>query len=261
MSSGLRSILPALLLLLAGLAWQAIVGLGSIPDFVLPSPEEIGQAAVVERSLLLSNALPTLEVAVGGLMLALIIGVGLAVVIASSRVLRAAVYPLVVGSQTVPVLALAPVLAVMLGYSILPKLIIVCLVCFFPITVNTVDGLRSVDGELVGLLRTMGAGPAAIFRTVSLPTALPYLFSGMKVAATFSVIGALFGEWAGSYAGLGYLMQQRQAQFDTAGLFAAIGVLTLLGIGLFLAVVFLEHVLIPWHQDQGDALLGGGKSQ
>jgi ABC-type nitrate/sulfonate/bicarbonate transport system permease component len=259
MGRWLRYSVPALLLLLAGRAWQAVVESGAVPDFVLPPPTQIWDAAVQERSLLLSNAVPTLEVAVGGFLLALVIGVALAIAIASSRLLRAAVYPLVVGSQTVPVLALAPALALIFGYSVLPKLVIVCLVCFFPITVNTVDGLRSVDQELLSLLRSMGAGPAALFREVSLPSALPYLFSGAKVAATFSVIGALFGEWSGSYSGLGYFMQQRQAQFDTAGLFAAIAALTLLGIALFGAVALLERLLIPWHRSSGDALLRGDR--
>lgn len=252
-----RPVLPALLLLLAGLLWQGAVAVGNVPDFVLPPPSEIWQAALSEHNLLVSNALPTLLVAVGGLVLALVIGVALAVAIAYSPLLRAAVYPLVVGSQTVPVLALAPVLAVIFGYSVLPKLVIVCLVCFFPITVNTVDGLRSVDDEMLNLLRSMGAGQVALFREVSLPSALPYLFSGAKVAATFSVIGALFGEWAGSYSGLGYLMQQRQAQFDTAGLFGAIAALTLLGITLFGVVALLERALIPWHRPPGDALIRG----
>jgi ABC-type nitrate/sulfonate/bicarbonate transport system permease component len=103
----------------------------------------------------------------------------------------------------------------------------------------------------------MGAGRVALFRQVSLPSALPYLFSGAKVAATFSVIGALFGEWAGSYSGLGYLMQQEENQLDAAGLFAAIAALTLLGIALFGAVALLERVLIPWHRSSGDALLRG----
>jgi ABC-type nitrate/sulfonate/bicarbonate transport system permease component len=252
-----RYALPALLLLLAGLLWQEIVALHWIPDFILPSPAEIWEAAVADRDLLLSNAAPTLLAAAGGLALAVVVGAALAIAIAYSHPLRAALYPLVVGSQTVPVLALAPVLVLILGYSVLPKLVIVCLVCFFPITVNTVDGLRSADDELLSLLRTMGAGPVALFREVSLPSALPYLFSGTKVAAAFSVIGALFGEWAGSYAGLGYLMQQEENQFDAAGLFAAIATLTLLGLALFGIVALLERVLVPWHRPTGDALLRG----
>lgn len=250
-------LLPALLLLLAGLAWEWTVDHGTIPDFVLPPPSQIWGAAIADRDLLLSNVLPTLDAAVGGFLLALALGVTLAVGIASSSALRTAVYPLVVGSQTVPVLALAPVLALIFGYSTLPRLIIVCLVCFFPITVNTVDGLRSVDVELLNLLRTMGASRFQLFRQVALPSALPYLFSGARVAATFSVIGALFGEWAGSFSGLGYLMQQQKAGFDTAGLFATIAVLTLLGIALFGAVSILERLLIPWHRPAGDALLRG----
>jgi ABC-type nitrate/sulfonate/bicarbonate transport system permease component len=259
MSRATRWSAPALVLLGIGIVWQIVVSAGGVPSFVLPAPSDIWTAMIEERSLIAENAIPTLQIAVGGFLLALIAGVALAVGIAYSRILRIAIYPLVIGSQTVPVLALAPVLVVIFGYTVLPKLLIVALICFFPITVNVADGLRSADPELLNLLRTMGAGRARLFREVSFPSALPALFSGAKVAATFSVIGALFGEWAGSYSGLGYLMQQRQAQFDTAGLFAAVAVLTLLGIALFLAVSIAERLLIPWHHDSRDVLISGDR--
>lgn len=254
----LLRLVPPLALLAAALAvWQVVTVVEHIPDFILPGPSEIWQSAVAERDLLLSNAVPTAEIAVLGFLVALVLGFALAVLIHYSRVLEVALYPIVIASQTVPVLALAPILAILLGYTLAPKLIVVALVCFFPITVNTVDGLRSVDPDLMRMMRTLGAGRIRLFRHVELPSALPYLFSGAKVAVTFSVIGALFGEWVGSSEGLGYLMTQKQSELDTGTLFAAMAVLTLIGILLFLLVVLAERLLLPWYHQDRDALLRG----
>lgn len=251
---------PVALLVVAAGLWQLITTAEHVPDFLLPGPAEIWQTMLADRDLLLSSALPTAEIAVLGFLLALVVGFVLALLIHSSRVLQLALYPIVIASQTVPVLALAPILVVLLGITLLPKLIIVALVCFFPITVNAVDGLKSVDPDLVKMMRTLGAGRGRLFRDVELPSALPYLFSGAKVAVTFSVIGALFGEWVGSSEGLGYVMTQEQAQLDTSGLFAAVVVLTLIGILLFLAVALAERLLLPWYHDERDALLGSRQS-
>jgi ABC-type nitrate/sulfonate/bicarbonate transport system permease component len=221
---------------------------------------EIWRSAVAERDLLASNALPTAQIAVLGFLLALFVGFVLAVLIHHSRVLEISLYPVVIASQTVPVLALAPLLLIVFGFTVLPKLIIVALVCFFPITVNLVDGLKSVDPDLIAMMRTLGAGPVRLFRDVELPSALPYLFSGAKVAVTFSVIGALFGEWVGSSEGLGYLMTRQRAEFDTSGLFAAMAVLTVIGVGLFFVVALLERLLLPWNHDRRDALVSSRQS-
>ena len=227
----------------------------------MPGPVDIWRAGMDEHELLLTNAVPTLEIAVYGFGLAVLIGLGAAIAIRFSSVLEAAVYPIVIVSQTVPVVALAPVLVVLLGFTILPKLIIVALICFFPIAVNAVDGFHSVDPDLVKLMRSLGAGRWRIFRTVEWPSALPFIFSGAKVAVTFSVVGALFGEWAGSSEGLGYLMTQKESQFDTGALFAAIALLSLIGIGLFAAVSVAERRLLPWyHGDRrGNAVHGSRK--
>jgi ABC-type nitrate/sulfonate/bicarbonate transport system permease component len=246
--------------LAAGALWQLIIVIERVPDFLLPGPAEIWQSGVAERDVLLSNALPTAETAVIGFIVALAVGFVLAVLIHRSRVLELALYPIVIASQTVPVLALAPILVVIFGFTLLPKLIVVALVCFFPITVNTVDGLKSVDPDLIDMMRTLGAGRARLFRDVELPSALPYLFSGAKVAVTFSVIGALFGEWVGSFEGLGYLMTQQRSQFDTGGLFAAMALLTMIGVVLFLVVALLERLLLPWYRNDGDALFGSRQS-
>jgi ABC-type nitrate/sulfonate/bicarbonate transport system permease component len=169
-----------------------------------------------------------------------------------------ALYPIVIASQTVPVIALAPVLVLLLGYTALPKLIITALICFFPITVNAVDGFKSVDPDLLRLMRTLGANRWRLFRDVEWPSALPAVFSGAKVAITFSVIGAIFGERVGSSEGLSYLMIQQQAQFQTAAMFATIAVLFLMGLCLFGLVALAERLLLPWHSTtvHHDALQG-----
>jgi ABC-type nitrate/sulfonate/bicarbonate transport system permease component len=240
--------LPSLLIVVGALVlWQGITVIRRIPNYLLPGPIEIWRAGMDERDLLLTNTVPTLEIAVCGFGLAILIGLVCAIAIRFSAVLEAAVYPIVIVSQTVPVVALAPVLVVLLGFTILPKLIIVGLICFFPIVVNAVDGFHSVDPDLVKLMRSLGAGRWRTFRTVEWPSALPFIFSGAKVAVTFSVVGALFGEWAGSSEGLGYLMTQKESQFDTGALFAAIALLSLIGIGLFAVVSMAERRLLPWY--------------
>jgi ABC-type nitrate/sulfonate/bicarbonate transport system permease component len=238
---------PSLLLLACAVAlWQLLTVTRHIPDYLLPGPVEIWRTALSERDLLLTNAVPTLLTALGGLALALAVGVALAVAIRYSRLLRLALYPVIIASQTVPTYALAPILAILFGFNVLPRLIIVFLICFFVIVVDTVDGFESVDPDLVNLMRTLGAGPIQIFRQVEMPTALPFLFTGAKI--TYSVVGALFGEWAGSSEGLGYLMQQKSAQFDVAAVFAALALLTLIGISLFAAVSVLERLCVPWYR-------------
>ncbi len=255
-------LLPPALLVAAGIAvWQAYTVLAQVPDYLLPGPLSIWQATVDQRELLWQNAIPTFKIAVGGYLLALALGLALAVAIRYSRVLALSVYPLVIASQTVPILALAPILLVVFGFTILPKLIIVCLICFFPITVNAVDGLRSVDPELINLMRTLGAGRWRRFRDAELPSALPSIFSGARVAVTFCVVGAIFGEWVGSSEGLGWIMQQEQAQFNTPVIFSAMLVLTVMGVALFSAVSLLERLALPWYHDERrrSALMGRGK--
>ncbi len=242
--------LPPLLLLALGLVlWQVLTVMLKVPDYLLPGPVAIWQASIDQRDLLLANTIPTFKIAVLGFLLALVLALVLAIGIHYSRLLQRAVYPIIIASQTVPIIALAPVLVVLLGFTILPKLIVVCLFCFFPIVVNTVDGFKSVDPDLINLMRTLGAGKVRLFRDVEFPTALPYLFSGAKVAATYSVIGAVFGEWVGSSEGLGYVMIQKMSQFDTAIIFSAMVILSLIGIGLFLVIAVSERLLMPWYHD------------
>ena len=245
---GLRVVTPALLIF-AGLAgWELAVRLTETPRWLLPPPSGVARTLVVDRAFLLEHARVTLIEVVLGFALALVVGVLLAVAIDTSIVLERALYPLVIASQTVPIPALAPLLLILLGYDLLPKVLITALVGFFPIVVNGVDGLRATDREVIALLRSLGAGRWARFRLVRLPSALPFVFSGAKVAVAVCVIGAVFGELIGSKAGLGYLLVRATAQFQTERVVAAIVLLSLMGIGLFALVAAVERLVMPWRR-------------
>ena len=181
-----------------------------------PPPSQIAESLWQDRALLAENAWVTLQEVLAGFALSVIAGLGFAVVLHLSPTLRRAFYPLLVASQTVPIVVVAPILVVWLGFGIGPKLAIIALICFFPITVNTLDGLGSVDPDLVKMMRTLDADRWQTLRRVEAPTALPYFFSGAKIAVAVAVIGAVFGEWAGSSSGLGHLIQQASAQLQTA---------------------------------------------
>jgi len=240
--------LPSAGLVVAALAiWQVAAAALQVPRWLLPSPTDIAEAMVTNRNPLLRHTWVTLEEVLVGFALAFAVGVALAIAIAYSRTLERTIYPFVIASQTVPVVAIAPILLIWFGYGLLPKVIVVALICFFPITVNMVDGLRSVDPELVSLMRTMGASRWQIFSKAQLPTSLPFLFSGTKVSIAVSVIGAVIGEWVGASAGLGYYMVRSASQFQTAAVFGAIVVLSALGIALFALVALLERRALPWY--------------
>jgi len=163
-------------------------------------------------------------------------------------VIERTVYPLLIASQTIPMVVLAPLFLIWFGYGLLPKVLITALVAYFPLAVNTVDGLRSGDRETLSMLRSMGAGRWQRFWLAKVPAALPSVFSGARIAVAFCVIGAVFGELVGAKEGLGYLMERAASQFETARVFAAIFILAFLGVGLFAAVALLERLLLPWRR-------------
>ncbi len=218
----------------------------NIEPFLVPSPSEIAQSLWADRSLLLDNGWVTLQEVLAGFALSVVAGVAFAVVLHLSPMLRRAFYPLLIASQTVPIVVIAPILVVWLGFGIGPKLVIIALICFFPITVNTLDGLRSVDPDLLKMMRTLDASRMQTFRRVEGPSALPYFFSGAKIAVAVAVIGAVFGEWAGSSSGLGHLIQQASAQLQTARTFAAVVVLSALAIVLFGLLAVIERRVAWW---------------
>jgi len=227
-------------------AWELIVRLGHVPEYLLPAPTQILADLKTDWVILWPAMLVTLKEVVIGFVIATVAGVGLAVVLHLYGPLRRAMYPILIGSQTIPIVVLAPILVILLGYGILPKLVIVALICFFPIVVNGIDGLRAVDEDFIRMMYTLDATRWGIFRRVEFPGALPSFFSGMRIAATFAAIGAVFGEWSGSNAGLGYVMLEATPNLLTARIFAAILMLTVISLVLFGLVSLLERIAVPW---------------
>ncbi|MGH2992581.1 MAG: ABC transporter permease [Solirubrobacterales bacterium] len=226
--------------------WELLADLLRIEPFLVPAPSDIAEALWTDRELLAEDGWVTLQEIVLGFALAVAAGLGFATALHLSDTLRRAFYPVLVASQTVPIIVIAPILVVWFGFGIGPKLAIIALICFFPITVNTLDGLRSVDPDLTKLMRTLDAGRARIFLRAEAPSALPYAFSGAKIAVAVAVIGAVFGEWAGSDSGLGHLMLQASAQLETARLFAAVVLLSVFAVGLFALLSVLERRVAWW---------------
>ena len=248
-----RGIWPLSILLGLVLAWETWVRIADTPRWMLPPPSAIIESFRTDYGLLLRHTRVTLIEVLLGFGLALIAGLLTGIMIDSSRILERAIYPLIIASQTIPMVALAPLMLIWFGYGLVPKILITALVGFFPIAVNTVDGLRSADREVIALLRTMGATRWRRFTIARVPAALPLVFSGARVAITFCVIGAVFAELVGSSEGLGYLMQRAASQFQTARVFASIVILALMGIGLFALISLIERLVLPWRAFVTDA--------
>lgn len=250
----MRRVLPAGLLLLAAVAaWQAIASLPSVDDLTLASPLETAEALREDWRLLADNALVTLLEVVLGLVMAVVLGAAAAIAMHLVRPLRDAAYPLLVASQAVPIVVLAPIFVLAFDYGIGPKLAIVALICFFPITVAVLDGLRAVDPGVLTLMRSLGASRLRTLRKAELPAALPQFFTGLRVAATVSVIGAVFGEWAGADEGLGRLVLLANTQLETPRVYAGIVVLTLMAVALFALATLTERLAVPWRRTEAIA--------
>ena len=249
----MRWVLAALLLGLFLLAWQGVASLKSVDDLLVASPTETAEALYDEFDLLADNALVTLVEVLLGLAIAIPLGVLLAVAMHLVRPLRDAAYPLLVASQAIPIVVLAPIFVLAFDYGIGPKVAIVTLICFLPVTVNLLDGLRSVPPELLKLMRSLGASRVRSLRSVELPASLPYLFSGLKIAATVSVIGAVFGEWAGADEGLGRLVLLANNQLQTPRVYAGLVILTLMAVALFCLVSLAERLACPWNRKENPA--------
>lgn len=226
--------------------WDWIAEALNIQPVLVPAPTDVAEALWNDRELLADNAWVTLQEMVLGAAIAAALGFAFAIVLHLSGLLRRAFYPVLIASQTVPVIAIAPILTIWLGYGIGPKLVVIALVCFFPITVATLSGLQAVDADLPRMMRTLDAGRAQILRRVEIPSSLPFLLSGLKIAAVFAPIGAVFGEWTGASEGLGHLILVAQSQLQTARVFAAIAILSLMALAMFGALVVLERRVAWW---------------
>jgi putative hydroxymethylpyrimidine transport system permease protein len=235
----------ALLLVLAG-AWELYVDLGGVSSLILPAPHAIAVALYNDRSLLWSNFLVTSEEVLLGVLVAALAALALATAMHFSQIVRSAVYPVLIASQTIPIPMLAPILVLWLGFGLAPKLIVVGLVSFFSIVVTTLAGFASVDPELTKLMRTFGASRRRTFLSVELPWALPGVFTGARIAVIIAVLGAVFAEQAGANSGLGYVFTQSVAQLLTARAFATVAILSAFAILLFAGIGLLERIALPW---------------
>jgi ABC-type nitrate/sulfonate/bicarbonate transport system permease component len=237
----------ALLVLLAVVGgWEAYASLGGVDALLLPAPSAIAASLVDDRALLWSNFTVTAREIGLGIAAALVLGLACAVAIHLSRALRRALYPLLVTSQTIPIPIIAPLLVVWFGYDLTPKIVIVALVCFFPIVVPTLDALDRVDADLRKLMRSFGASRWQTFRLVEAPAALPGLVTGAKLSLAFAAIAAILAEWSGSESGLGHLVLQALPQFETARAYAAVLILAAFSVALFGALSLAERRLLPW---------------
>jgi putative hydroxymethylpyrimidine transport system permease protein len=229
-------------------AWELYARSGAVDELILPAPSQIAQSLFDDRGLLWHNLLVTTSEVAVGLVAALVLGFLLAVALHFSRTARRAIYPLLVASQALPVVVIAPLLLVWLGFSLAPKVVIIALVSFFPVVVTTLDALKGIDDDLRKLLRTMDATRWQAFRFAELPAAAPAALSGAKIAVAVSVIGAVFAEYAGSSSGLGHLILQAIPQLQTARAYAAVVVLAALAVALFYAFAAAERWLSPRQQ-------------
>ncbi|HHU87624.1 MAG TPA: ABC transporter permease [Peptococcaceae bacterium] len=220
----------------------------AVQEWLLPGPVRILETLCGNLPMLLKHAQSTLLECLAGFVIAILFSFILSFFMEEIPLLKRAFYPLLVASQTVPIISVAPLFIIWFGYGMLPKVIVVVLVCFFPIALSLLGGLAAVDREYLELFRSMKAGRLATFRMVKLPLALPSFFSGLKISASYSVMGAVIGEWLGAKQGLGIYMTLAQRSFQVDRVFAAILVVTLCSAALFALVSLLERLIIPWNQ-------------
>jgi NitT/TauT family transport system permease protein len=226
--------------------WEASCRLFNVPDFILPSPSIIIEKIVTSWQLLLLNGLFTAEEIVLGFSMSVVTGIPLAVMAVYSRLFERVAFPFMVSLQTIPKVALAPILVMWLGYGVLPKVMVAFLISFFPIVIAAMVGMRSTEKEMIYLVQSMGANELTTFLKIRLPRALPTIFGGLKIGIGQAVVGATVGEFIAAEHGLGYLQLISQVRLDTALLFAAVVMLSLLGVLLFYIVAGIERLALPW---------------
>lgn len=245
----IRRFLPAVVLVAAGLAgWQWYVTASGVRPQVLPSPLRVLTGGWAHRADIWANTLPTLQVTAVGFTVSLVLGWLVAIAVDFSPWLRRALTPLLVASQTLPIIAIAPLLIIWFGFGLLPKVLVIALVTFFPIAVGLIEGFAATDRQATDLLRSMGASRWARFRYVRLPGALPSFFTALRIAITYAVTGAIFAEYAGATAGLGIFMNLQKNSFRTDLVLAAVLVTALLSITLFALTYLVERLVVPWRR-------------
>jgi NitT/TauT family transport system permease protein len=243
---------PMLFLVFIVIAWDLAIRIFRIPAYQIPAPADVVVVLWLTWPELLGQAWPTTYATIWGFVLSALFGIPAAMLIAGSKTVESYVYPLLVFSQSIPKIAIAPLFVVWFGFGLIPKVISAFLLGFFPVVVSAVQGFKSVDPDMVDLARAMQGSRFQVFCAVNLPHALPAIFSGLKVSVTLAVVGAVVGEFVGSNSGIGYVMQRSIGTFDLPTMFAALVILALMGVILFWAVDRIERWVVPWHVSQRD---------
>ena len=241
---------PFVLIVVLFIVWELAIAVFKIPAYLIPSPVDVAKTMVAEWPDLWRQSIVTGMATLGGFGLSIVIGIPMAMSIAYSRAVESYVYPLMVFSQSIPKVAIAPLFVVWFGFGIFPKIVSAFLLGFFPVVVATVMGFKSVEPDMLDLAKSMRASRWQTFTKISLPNALPSIFSGLKVSATLAVVGAVVGEFVGSNSGIGYVLQIANGNFNLPLMFAALVLLSLMGVILFAIVEVVERIMIPWHQSR-----------
>jgi NitT/TauT family transport system permease protein len=241
---------PLMFLVLMVVCWDLAIRIFRIPPYQIPAPADVLTTLWNEWPRLLAEAVPTTTATVEGFILSALFGIPMAMLIVGSRTMEDYVYPLLVFSQSIPKIAIAPLLVVWFGFGMMPKVLSAFLLGFFPVVVSAVQGFKAVEPDMLDLARVMEASRLQIFRMVRLPHALPAIFSGLKVSITLAVVGAVVGEFVGSNSGLGFVLQRSIGSFELPTMFAALIILSLIGVILFWVIDVIERFAIPWHASQ-----------
>lgn len=226
--------------------WEASVLVFNIPLYVLPSPVQVVKALISESDILMGHALVTVLEAMAGITISLLLALFLGIVMDRFPLIKQGIYPILVVTQTVPMIVLAPILIIYMGFGVAPKILTVVLMCFFPIAVSFTDGMARIDGEYVHLVRSYGAGKWQVYRLVKIPAAIPSLLSGLKVAATYSISGAVVGEWIGSQKGLGYYLLRVKNGYMLDKVFACVLIIIFLSLCMNGILTLYQHFALPY---------------
>ncbi len=234
------------MLLIILTVWQAVCRSGAVPGYMLPSPAAVGSALISELPTILRHASVTLREAFYGLLLGSILAFITATLMDRFMMLNRALYPLLIITQTIPTIAIAPLLVLWMGFGMAPKIALVAITTYFPIAVSLLDGYKSVDQDCMDLMRTMGAGRIEIFRHLKLPTAMPHFFAGLKISASYAVVGGVIAEWLGGFEGLGVYMTRVRKAYAFDKMFAVILFIVIISLLLMALVSAISKISMPW---------------
>ncbi len=255
--AAVSNVLPPLIAVTAILLfWNYLSGSGVMPSYMMPSPITVCRAFVRDWGILWEHAATTLKEAGLGLAIGIAAGFVISVLMDAWKPLHSALYPIVIVSQTIPSIAIAPLLTLWLGFGTTPKIVLIVITTFFPITVGLLDGFKAADPDAVKLLRSMGAGPVKLFIHIKLPCSLGYFFSGLKISVAYSIVGAVISEWLGGTSGLGVFMTRVRKSFAYDRMFSLIIFISLISLLLILAVIILKWLIMPWERRSKSASAG-----